>query len=196
MSGNGQLSLSPSDDAPTRFHEITLFLTSSEKEKNLTISNGTSIESENEEAPYVGPILDLEPTSTVKHVNWIWPECFVGEGDGDSDSARGNYNISMHQAFRWNGTDYYTVFDLPISVSNGIEESDDRADCALLENQYEPGVMAASNQSIPGQPRVGEGSDTVVIDDENNAQRVKSVKGMWWVVVGLVFCTYTSGCTL
>lgn len=198
MSGNGQLSLTPSDDAPTRFHEITLFLTSSEKEKNLTISNGTSIDSDDGKLPYVGPVLDLEPSSTVKHVNWIWPDCFVGEGDGDSDSdsARGNYNISMHQAFRWNGTNYYTVFDLPISVSNGIEESDDRVDCALLENQYEPGVMTASNQSIPGQPWVGEGAETVIIDDESNAQRAQSVKGLWWAVAGLVLCTYTSGCTL
>lgn len=102
----------------------------------------------------------------------------------------------MHQAFRWNGTDYYTVFDLPISVSNGIEKGDDRVDCALLENQYEPGVMAASNQSIPEQPWVGEGAKTVIIEDESSAQRMNSVKGLWWIVAGLVFCTYTSGCTL
>jgi hypothetical protein len=57
----------------------------------------------------------------VKHVNWVWPECFVGNGDSGSD--RGDYNISMHQSFRWNGTDYYTVFDLPIAITNSIPKS-------------------------------------------------------------------------
>jgi hypothetical protein len=35
-------------------------------------------------------------------------------------SARGVYNITIHQAFRLNGSEYYTIFDLPINVSNGI----------------------------------------------------------------------------
>ncbi|KAL4913863.1 hypothetical protein BDW62DRAFT_213881 [Aspergillus aurantiobrunneus] len=185
VSGNGRLSLS-SDDAPTRFHEIQLFLTSAEKEKNLTISNGTSADPASGEAGYVGPVLDLEPSSTVKHINWIWPGCFVGEGGGDggSDSARGNYNISMHQSFRWNGTDYYTVFDLPISVSNGIAEDEDRVDCGLLQNGYRPGLVVASNASIPGQPWVGEDGQVVVLDENDGARR-KSVKGhgLWMVFV-------------
>ncbi|KAL3480444.1 hypothetical protein BJX99DRAFT_254435 [Aspergillus californicus] len=192
VSGNGQLSLTPSEDSPTLFHELTLFLTSTEKEKNLTISNGTS--TSNNSTAYIGPVLDLEPSSTVKHVNWIWPECFVGEGDDsdDDDSARGNYNISMHQSFRLNGTDYYTVFDLPISVSNGIEEREDggRVECAVLENAYQPAVVAASNGSLPEQPWVGDSGQVVVYnqDDDNGAEGVR--RGMFgvmrWVVVGLV----------
>jgi hypothetical protein len=35
-----------------------------------------------------------EPSSTVKHVNWYWPDCLVGDGTGtDNTSARGVYNV-------------------------------------------------------------------------------------------------------
>ncbi|GAQ40783.1 unnamed protein product [Aspergillus niger] len=115
-SGDGQLT-SSSSSSSTEFHTLNLFLTSTTTHKNLTISNGTTPSANN---TYVGPVLDLEPSSTVKHVNWIWPACFVGNG-GDK-SPRGDYNVSVHQSFRWEGTDYYTVFELPISVTNAIEE--------------------------------------------------------------------------
>ncbi|KAL2844594.1 hypothetical protein BJY01DRAFT_248103 [Aspergillus pseudoustus] len=206
VSGNGQLSLTPDDDAPTRFHEITIFLTSSETERNFTVSNGTDptivplpLDSDSGStsngsiAAYTGPILSLEPGSTVKHINWIWPECFVGDGDSDDkDGARGNYNISMHQSFRWNETDYYTVFDLPISVSNGIDESDERVDCALLENGYKPALSQESSQDLPGQPFVGDGVATTEIEggDEGNMAAsglgISVAKVLRWAVVGLI----------
>ena len=158
VSGNGQLpwSASSQSDSSTLFHNITLFLTSESLSHNFTISNGTTPSSN---TSYVGPILDLEPSSTVKHVNWIWPECLVGDGS-DSNSARGAYNVSMHQAFRWNGTDYYTVFDLPISVTNSIPESDERVGCALLENKLLTAAeIDESSDTLPGQPWV-EGAST------------------------------------
>ena len=61
-----------------------------------------------------------EPGSTVKHVNFLWPECMVGDGGGNSTSnnggtgldgtgtvgaendaaangnARGEYNVRVH----------------------------------------------------------------------------------------------------
>ncbi|KAJ5794619.1 hypothetical protein N7457_001218 [Penicillium paradoxum] len=139
---------------------ITLFLTSDSLSHNFTISNGTKPSSN---TSYVGPVLDLEPSSTVKHVNWIWPDCLVGDGAGSKDSARGAYNISMHQSFRWNDTDYYTVFDLPISVTNSIPESDDRIDCALLENKLlSAAEIGKSSDTLPGQPWVGDGVTTTV----------------------------------
>lgn len=61
----------------------------------------------------------------------------------------------MHQSFRWNGTDYYTVFQLPISVTNSISESDERVDCALLENDLlSMEEVDKSSDSLPGQPWV------------------------------------------
>lgn len=40
-----------------------------------------------------------EEGSTVKHVNWIWPDCLVGDGPpANGDSDRGLYNVGT----RWN----------------------------------------------------------------------------------------------
>ncbi|EKV12140.1 hypothetical protein PDIG_33290 [Penicillium digitatum PHI26] len=160
VSGNGQLPwpASTKPNSSTRFHGITLFLTS--ESHNFTISNGTKPASN---TSYVGPVLDLEPSSTVKHVNWIWPECLVGDGPGSKESARGAYNISMHQSFRWNGADYYTVFDLPISVTNSISKSDDRINCDLLENKLlSAAEISESSDSLPGQPWVKDGASATV----------------------------------
>lgn len=43
--------------------------------------------------------------------------------------------ISIRQNFRLNDTDYYTIFDVPISVTNSIEEDDDRPSCDSLDNE-------------------------------------------------------------
>jgi hypothetical protein len=76
-------------------------------------------------------------------------------GNGGSSSDRGAYNISMHQSFRWNSTDYYTVFDLPISVTNSIPADSARVDCALLENKVlSVAEVGKSSDSLPGQPWV------------------------------------------
>jgi len=156
ISGDGKLPWPPSTQSPnasTLFHNITIFLTSVEATKNFTISNGTvSVSHANGSgssaySPYVPPVLSLEPSSTVKHVNWLWPSCLVGNGDGNGNengdglnssdnNARGAYNISIHQSFRWNNTDYYTIFDLPISVSNSINASPRRVSCVSIENQF------------------------------------------------------------
>lgn len=133
-------------------------------------------------------MLDLEPSSTVKHIDWPWPECLVGEGSGGA--ARGKYNISMHQSFRWRGVEHYTVFDLPISVSNSIGESDERVDCASVENELlDVGALAASNDTLDEVPWVGEvdGASGEEADADADAA-VGSVRaGVWgWVLVTMV----------
>jgi hypothetical protein len=40
----------------------------------------------------------------------------------------------MHQSFRLNGSDYYTIFDLPIAVTNQISANDSRPSCDSLNN--------------------------------------------------------------
>jgi hypothetical protein len=100
VSGDGRLSLPPYQySGGTQIHNITLFLSSYQTGMNLTISNGTA-------APgnaCLGNIMLQEPGSTVKHVNWIWPDCLVGNGGGQMqspdpgcacESARGEYNAS------------------------------------------------------------------------------------------------------
>ncbi|KAF9696690.1 hypothetical protein EKO04_005377 [Ascochyta lentis] len=118
ISGDGALPFPPSSNpsASTRFHNITVFLTSTTLDKNLTISNGTS------STPPFSNILEQETGSTVKHVNFEWPLCLVGDGKDAKGSARGAYHISIHQSFRLNGSNFYSIFNLPIEITNSIEE--------------------------------------------------------------------------
>lgn len=149
ISGDGALPFPPSSNpsAATRLHNITLFLTSTSLGKNFTISNGTS-----NMAPLTN-ILEQEQGSTVKHVNFEWPLCLVGDGKNTQGTARGAYNVSIHQFFRLNGSDFYTIFNLPLSITNKIEqfpgaqqlltnprpgplsENGGRMDCGMLENR-------------------------------------------------------------
>ncbi|KAL1987621.1 hypothetical protein VTN96DRAFT_3221 [Rasamsonia emersonii] len=158
VSGDGKLPWPPSTQSPTSptlFHSITIFLTSYTTLRNFTISNGSDIPAGS--MAFVGPVLSLEPSSTVKHINWVWPACLVGSGSDSSSSSRGAYNISLHQSFRWNGTEYYTIFDLPISVTNSIPATSSsgqvRADCALVENPLlDAAQIINSSDPLPGSP--------------------------------------------
>lgn len=167
ISGDGALPFPPesSPGAATRFHNITLFLTSDIIGKNFTISNRTT------STPPLSSILDEEPGSTVKHVNFEWPLCLVGDGKNAGSTARGDYNISIHQSFRLNGSDFYTIFNLPISVTNKVEEIPGaqqlltdpkpgplseiggRMECAMLENTLlGQDELVASVQNPVSQP--------------------------------------------
>src|ERR1700761_2161822 len=53
--------------------------------------------------------------------NIILLQCLVSDDQHSNEqSARGAYNISIHQSSRLNGSYYYPIFDLPINVSNSI----------------------------------------------------------------------------
>jgi hypothetical protein len=132
VSANGRLSLPPyPDDSPSKIHNITIFLYSYETGKNFTITNGTATPNN----ASLGDIMLSEPGSTVKHVKWMWPDCLVGDGQPTTvGSARGVYNISIRQNFRLNGADHYTIFDMPISVTNKIDFDLLRPACDSLNN--------------------------------------------------------------
>ncbi|KAL4989599.1 hypothetical protein BDW68DRAFT_186263 [Aspergillus falconensis] len=140
-------------------------------ERNLTISNGTVPSDSDSHSGYVGPVLDLEPGSTVKHVNWVWPRCFVGSGSGDEkqdedeEDSRGEWNVTLHQAFRWEGEEYYTVFELPISVTNGIEDDETRVACEGLENPFNEESLRVDGGLVAGEPWNEE--DGINNDSEN-----------------------------
>lgn len=93
VTSNGQLQLPPYDSNPaSAIYNITIFLSSYTTGKNFTISNGTA--SANNAS--LGEIMAQEPGSTVKHVNWVWPDCLVGDGaPSDNGSARGLYNVRL-----------------------------------------------------------------------------------------------------
>ncbi|EFX01840.1 hypothetical protein CMQ_8306 [Grosmannia clavigera kw1407] len=133
VTADGRLNL-PSqlaENSPSRIHNITIFLYSYDTSHNFTVSNGTA--SANNAS--LGPIMDQESGSTVKHINWVWPDCLVGDGQPTTTgSARGVYNISIRQSFRLNDVDHYTIFDLPVSVTNSIADTATRPSCDSLEN--------------------------------------------------------------
>jgi hypothetical protein len=106
----------------------------------------------------------------------------------------------MHQSFRWNGTDYYTVFDLPISVTNSISESANRVDCASLENKVlSEAEVEKSSDSLPGQPWVQNGTSTET-SSGSSASSTKASAGvavtkekkttMLLATVGIVLSTF------
>ncbi|KAF9733047.1 hypothetical protein PMIN06_005428 [Paraphaeosphaeria minitans] len=119
VSGDGKLQVPPKDisDPLTQAFNFTMFLTSNTLSKNFTISNITTT------TPPLADIMNQEPGQTVKHINFEWPDCLVGDGKEDlGTTARGEYNISIHQNFRLNGSDFYSIFNLPISVTNSISQ--------------------------------------------------------------------------
>ncbi|KAF2495099.1 hypothetical protein BU16DRAFT_617967 [Lophium mytilinum] len=169
ISGDGRLPQPPNNSDPlTQIFNITLFLTSYSTQKNFTISNGTG------SLPPFADIMAQEPGSTVKHVNYEWPDCLTGDGKDTTGTARGNYNISIHQNYRLNGSNFYTIFNLPIMVTNGIvpfppatqilvkpipgpvNANGGRVACALLENRLLSDTeQLDSINNPPFQPHIG-----------------------------------------
>jgi hypothetical protein len=62
--------------------------------------------------------------------------------------------ISIRQNFKLNGTDMYTIFDLPTEVTNSIPANDSKPSCDLLNNPLlsEQALNASANvfTRIPG----------------------------------------------
>ncbi|KAL3419201.1 hypothetical protein PVAG01_09423 [Phlyctema vagabunda] len=198
VTSNGQLQLPPYPADPiSAIYNITIFLSSYATGKNFTVSNGTATAND----ASLGEIMLQEPGSTVKHVNWVWPDCLVGDGaPKDSDPARGSYNISIRQNFRLNGADQYTIFDLPIQVTNSIPETFIRPSCDSLNNALLSEaelVESASNftQILGTVIQTGSGSDNdedlggsrpeaVAADGLGGAGVVDYRAGVHWVWIG------------
>jgi hypothetical protein len=71
VSSDGQLQLPPYPNNPvSAIYNITIFLSSYTTGWNFTISNGTASAGN----ASLGEIMNQEPGSTVKHVNWV---CWV-----------------------------------------------------------------------------------------------------------------------
>lgn len=144
--------------------------------RNFTVSNGTATANN----ASLGEIMLQEPSSTVKHVKWTWPACLVGNGAPTmaADSDRGNYNISIRQNFVMNGTDYYTIFDVPIAVTNSIDNATGRADCDALDNPLlTPAQLNASAADSVG-VLFAPGDSQVVKVQMNNTDESQGGQGL------------------
>ena len=79
------------DDSPSQIHNISVFLYSYTTGRNFTVA----LPGEDDDNGALGDIMEQENGSTVKHIDWTWPDCFVGDGQpSDEDSDRGVYNVS------------------------------------------------------------------------------------------------------
>lgn len=95
VTANGRLPLPPYPEGnPSAIHSISIFLYSYATGRNFTVTNGTW--------PLIngsrtsGDIMLQEPDSTVKHVNWMWPDCLVGNGQPRTlGDVRGVYNVCL-----------------------------------------------------------------------------------------------------
>ncbi|KAL2172088.1 hypothetical protein VTG60DRAFT_458 [Thermothelomyces hinnuleus] len=185
VSANGRLQLPPyPEDSRSMIYNISIFMSSYETGRNFTITNGTA----SANSASLGDIMFQEPGSTVKHVKWTWPDCLVGDGgeeQGLGDTDRGIYNISIRQSFRLNGEDHYTVFDLPISVTNSIPASDERPSCDVLDNPLlDPEqILESADTSVPVMFAPGDATSV-----ETTANGAASWKGgiAWLGLAGLV----------
>ncbi|CZR50349.1 uncharacterized protein PAC_00221 [Phialocephala subalpina] len=189
VTSDGQLELPPYPSNPnSAIWNITIFLSSYTTGKNFTISNGTA--STNNAS--LGEIMTQEPSSTVKHVNWIWPDCLVGDGTSTGNTSRGAYNISIRQNFRLNGTNMYTIFDLPIKVTNSIPEESTRPSCDSLNNPLldEATLNASANNftRIVGTAIQGnKGGSGNGLGGAGMLDWRTSVHGIWIVAFGFLF---------
>ena len=115
VSGDGVLPLPPYDpNVETGLFNITLFLTSYTTGLNLTISNGTTAGwwlKKSTEAPEFAchpssssssstfqnagcqEVMLQESGSTVKHVNWVWPDCLIGTAGINSGNCNGQGSV-------------------------------------------------------------------------------------------------------
>ncbi|KAF2274660.1 uncharacterized protein EI97DRAFT_421799 [Westerdykella ornata] len=168
VSGDGKLPVPPQrmNDPLTQVFNFTMFLTSDSLQKNFTISNLTTT------TPPFADIMSQELGQTVKHINFEWPDCLVGDGrENIGATARGDYNISIHQNYRLNGNNHYSIFNLPISVTNSISQfpganqlltvpppgplnaNGGRMNCDLISNpMMRFADLVASVNNPPGQP--------------------------------------------
>ncbi|KAH8835201.1 hypothetical protein DL96DRAFT_1573297 [Flagelloscypha sp. PMI_526] len=87
------LSLKPPDISPLIPSEI--YLTSLETNTNLTISSGPSL-------------LQNEATSSVKHIDYLVPDCI----------QPGNYNVTFYESSHVNESAHFIITHIPITLDN------------------------------------------------------------------------------
>lgn len=182
VTADGVLPLDVASDSPSRINNITIFMYSYDTGRNFTVSNGTATANN----ASLGEIMLQEPSSTVKHVKWTWPACLVGDGEpSGADSDRGIYNISIRQNFVMNNTEHYTIFDVPISVTNSIDNATGRADCDALDNPLlTPAQLNASAANSVGVLFAPGDSQVVKVQLNNTDESGQGLGGAgmlsWW----------------
>ncbi|EJD35388.1 hypothetical protein AURDEDRAFT_130656 [Auricularia subglabra TFB-10046 SS5] len=91
VSGNGNLDAAGN----SRFVSLDIYFVSADVSVNVTVS-------------YDAGLLDSEPGSTVKHLDFNVPECLPA----------GNYNLTFYESSVFQGANFYTITSVPIKLAS------------------------------------------------------------------------------
>jgi len=102
LSGNGKLPQSAlfPGNPNIGYDSLDLYLVSAETDTNITVSDDSVL-------------LQQEPGSTVKHLNWPIPNCL----------SSGEYNLTLYEGSHVKGQSFYTITPIPIEISNNPNPS-------------------------------------------------------------------------
>lgn len=138
--------------------DVAIFLTSRITGLNFTITYPITLQSshdfnqtflENFDSAYNSTlVMWQEPSSSVKHVKWRWPDCFASQEAAEEQNTvegrdwtyrggrpLGAYNVSIHQYGRIAGESYFSVFNLPIIIKDDIpNDGPERYSCFALRS--------------------------------------------------------------
>jgi len=82
------------------YDSLDLYLVSAQTDTNITVSDHSNL-------------LQQEPGSTVKHLNWSIPSCL----------SSGQYNLTLYEGSHVNNQLFYTITPIPIQISNNLNPS-------------------------------------------------------------------------
>jgi len=96
VTGNGLIPLPGSSPSlPTTILSLDLFLVSSDTGANLTVACSPTL-------------LTQEPSSHIKHVDFLLPSCLPG----------GVYNLTYYETFRLNSQSFFAITPIPLIIDN------------------------------------------------------------------------------
>ncbi|KAL1952079.1 hypothetical protein VTO73DRAFT_1228 [Trametes versicolor] len=87
---------------------LEVYLVSSEAQKNITVSSGTQL-------------LSQDLSSTVKHIHWTIPTCL----------QTGSYNLTLYETSHLNDLSFFAITPIPVQIENTGNATDT---CDSLEN--------------------------------------------------------------
>jgi len=125
VSGDGSIpqdALSPQSNKNPHYDSLEVFLVSSTTSSNFTIANTTT------------GLLSQENGSTVKHINFWVPSCVKS----------GNYNVTIYEGSHINGTAYYSITPIPISIQN----TNTNGDCSNITNNLQSQPQGSSPPAV------------------------------------------------
>jgi len=126
VSGDGKLQANSS----TNISSLNIYLISSTTQLNITVSNTTAL-------------LTGEPGSTVKHLNYLVPDCVPS----------GNYNLTFYEIATFQSKAYFTITPVFIPIQNAIQANADPTSCGLptnaLQTQPQPDAAIGVSPFLP-----------------------------------------------